>query len=179
MPPLRRKSNLESPRRCRLWRCLLIPSISTEGWHTVAFGAWMTLEGVAVVVCLAWWVSTSWIKLPCSPLEFELDDGPAIEVLLSAYPGPVRVADLPHPPSEDLEDKVRGRHALSTRACCRIGSTSSGGDVPVIALKVSGPTRGDYCAEYIRGSRDRGYGFVRVAVGRRSCKSLRPCYMGD
>ena len=42
-----------------------------------------------------------------SPLQFELDDAPAIEVLLSAYPEPVRVYDLPHPPTEDLEDKVQ------------------------------------------------------------------------
>jgi len=39
-------------------------------------------------------------------LQFELDDAPAIEALLSAYPQPVTVSDLPHPPSEDLEDKV-------------------------------------------------------------------------
>lgn len=43
---------------------------------------------------------------PCSPLEFELDDAPAIEALLAAYPDPVKVADLPHPPTDDLEDKV-------------------------------------------------------------------------
>lgn len=42
-----------------------------------------------------------------SPLQFELDDAPAIEVLLAAYPEPVRVYDLPHPPTEDLEDKVQ------------------------------------------------------------------------
>ncbi|CAM9667097.1 unnamed protein product, partial [Sphacelaria rigidula] len=36
-----------------------------------------------------------------SPLEFELDDAPAIEALLAAYPDPVRVADLPHPPTDD------------------------------------------------------------------------------
>ncbi|CAM9206887.1 unnamed protein product [Ectocarpus sp. 13 AM-2016] len=41
-----------------------------------------------------------------SPLQFELDDAPALEVLLSAYPRPVTVSDLPHPPTEDLEDKV-------------------------------------------------------------------------
>ncbi|CAN0028044.1 unnamed protein product [Ascophyllum nodosum] len=47
-----------------------------------------------------------------SPLQFELDDAPAIEVLLSAYPEPVRVYDLPHPPTEDLEDKVGVATAL-------------------------------------------------------------------
>ncbi|CAM9245303.1 unnamed protein product [Ectocarpus fasciculatus] len=41
-----------------------------------------------------------------SPLQFELDDAPALEVLLSAYPRPVTVSELPHPPTEDLEDKV-------------------------------------------------------------------------
>jgi lysine-specific demethylase/histidyl-hydroxylase NO66 len=46
-----------------------------------------------------------------SPLEFELDDGPAIETLLKAYPDPVMVSDLPHP-SEDLEDKVGVAQAL-------------------------------------------------------------------
>jgi hypothetical protein len=34
---------------------------------------------------------------PLSPLEFDLDDGPAIEALLKAYPEPVGVLDLPHP----------------------------------------------------------------------------------
>lgn len=42
---------------------------------------------------------------PINPMEFELDDGPAIEALLSAYPEPVTVSDLEHP-SEDMEDKV-------------------------------------------------------------------------
>eukprot|EP00903_Cladosiphon_okamuranus_P011309 g10664.t1 len=41
-----------------------------------------------------------------SPLQFELDDAPGLEVLLSAYPQPVTVSELPHPPTEDLEDKV-------------------------------------------------------------------------
>jgi lysine-specific demethylase/histidyl-hydroxylase NO66 len=40
-----------------------------------------------------------------SPLEFELDDGPAIEALLNAYPNGVEVQSIPHP-SEELEDKV-------------------------------------------------------------------------
>lgn len=42
---------------------------------------------------------------PLQPLEFELDDGPAIEVLLAAYPEAVLVSELPHP-SEELEDKI-------------------------------------------------------------------------
>lgn len=42
---------------------------------------------------------------PMNPLEFELDDGPAIEVLLKAYPSGITVGDLPHP-SEELDDKV-------------------------------------------------------------------------
>lgn len=46
-----------------------------------------------------------------SPLEFELDDGPAIELLLKAYPEGVMVQDLPHP-SEELEDKVGIAQAL-------------------------------------------------------------------
>jgi len=46
-----------------------------------------------------------------SPLEFELDDGPAIEMLLKAYPEGVMIQDLPHP-SEELEDKVGIAQAL-------------------------------------------------------------------
>ena len=45
------------------------------------------------------------------PLEFELDDGPAIEALLLAYPTGVTVSDLPHP-SEELDDKVSVAQAL-------------------------------------------------------------------
>ena len=48
---------------------------------------------------------------PIRPLEFELDDGPAIEMLLNAYPDPVLVSDLPHA-SEDEEDKVAIARAL-------------------------------------------------------------------
>lgn len=40
-----------------------------------------------------------------SPLEFELDDGPAIEKLLDSYPRGVLISQLPHPSEED-EDKV-------------------------------------------------------------------------
>jgi hypothetical protein len=46
-----------------------------------------------------------------NPLEFELDDGPAIETLLHAYPDPVMVMELPHP-SEELEDKIGVAEAL-------------------------------------------------------------------
>lgn len=46
-----------------------------------------------------------------SPLEFELDDGPAIEQLLGAYPQPVCVSELPHS-SEELEDKLAVAQAL-------------------------------------------------------------------
>jgi len=48
---------------------------------------------------------------PVSPLEFELDDGPAIEALLNAYPQPVVVSELEHP-SEDVEDKTGVAQAL-------------------------------------------------------------------
>ena len=44
-------------------------------------------------------------------MEFELDDGPAIEQLLDAYPAPVTVQDLPHS-SEELEDKISVAQAL-------------------------------------------------------------------
>lgn len=46
-----------------------------------------------------------------NPMEFDLDDGPAIEALLDAYPTPVVVMDLHHP-SEELEDKVAVAQAL-------------------------------------------------------------------
>ena len=49
---------------------------------------------------------------PPSALEFELDDAPAIEALLRAYARPVRVRDLPHPPHEELEDKLGVAEAL-------------------------------------------------------------------
>ena len=46
-----------------------------------------------------------------SPLEFELDDGPAIEELLAAYPEGVVVDELSHS-SEETEDKVSIATAL-------------------------------------------------------------------
>ena len=39
------------------------------------------------------------------PIEFELDDGPAIEEIVSAYPHGVTISDLPHS-SEELDDKL-------------------------------------------------------------------------
>lgn len=48
---------------------------------------------------------------PLNPLEFELDDGPAIEILLNAYPTGVTVMDLPHP-SDELDDKIGVADAL-------------------------------------------------------------------
>jgi hypothetical protein len=50
-------------------------------------------------------------EAPLNPVEFDLDDGPAIEALLDAYPSPVVVMDLHHP-SEELEDKVAIAQAL-------------------------------------------------------------------
>lgn len=63
------------------------------------------------------------LKPPNSPLQFELDDAPAIEALLSAYPEPVKVADLPHPPTEDLDDKVSA--PASDGICLRIAWCSA------------------------------------------------------
>ena len=48
---------------------------------------------------------------PIHPIEFELDDGPAIECLLAAYPHAISVGDLPHP-SEEMEDKCDVARAL-------------------------------------------------------------------
>ncbi|CAM9167631.1 unnamed protein product [Chrysoparadoxa australica] len=45
-------------------------------------------------------------EAPLRPVEFELDDAPAIELLLASYPAGVEVGRLPHPPAEDLDDKV-------------------------------------------------------------------------
>lgn len=46
-----------------------------------------------------------------SPMEFELDDGPAIEALINAYPEGIVVSDLPHV-SEELDDKLDVARAL-------------------------------------------------------------------
>jgi bifunctional lysine-specific demethylase and histidyl-hydroxylase NO66 len=48
---------------------------------------------------------------PINPLEFEVDDGPAIEELLQAYPHSVLVEDIYHP-SEELDDKISIAQAL-------------------------------------------------------------------
>lgn len=44
-------------------------------------------------------------KTVLSPLEYDLDDGPAIEALLFSYPDGIIVEELPHP-SEEVDDKV-------------------------------------------------------------------------
>jgi hypothetical protein len=46
------------------------------------------------------------------PLEFELDDAPAVEALLNAYPDAVAVKELPHPPADDIDDKLEIAKAL-------------------------------------------------------------------
>lgn len=46
-----------------------------------------------------------------NPVEFELDDGPAIEEIIKAYPHGVTISDLPHS-SEDMDDKVEVARAL-------------------------------------------------------------------
>lgn len=46
-----------------------------------------------------------------SPVEFELDDGPAIEEILGAYPHGVTISELSHS-SEDTDDKVEVARAL-------------------------------------------------------------------
>ena len=49
---------------------------------------------------------------PVQTLEFEQDDGMAIEALLKAWPEPVSVNALPHPPAEDMSDKLGVAEAL-------------------------------------------------------------------
>jgi len=61
---------------------------------------------------------------PLRPLEFELDDGPAIEMLLLAYPDSVLVSDLPHS-SEEMEDKVSIAQALYKEGFLVIVDTAS------------------------------------------------------
>ncbi len=61
-----------------------------------------------------------------NPLEFELDDGPAIEVLLSAYPEGVTVLDLPHP-SDELDDKIGVADALFKEGLLVIEDEATGG----------------------------------------------------
>lgn len=62
---------------------------------------------------------------PIQPLEFEVDDGPAIEALLNAYPAGVLVQDLPHA-SEELEDKVGVAQALFKEGLLLIDDEVSG-----------------------------------------------------
>ena len=69
-------------------------------------------EGLAVVYhCME---NARWHHgAPLQPLEFPIDDAPAIETLLAAYPNPVFLEDLPHPASqEDLETKAEIVQAL-------------------------------------------------------------------
>ena len=63
---------------------------------------------------------------PIRPLEFELDDGPAIECLLRAYPAAVAVGDIPHP-SEELEDKCEIARALFKEGFLLLDAPESGG----------------------------------------------------
>ncbi|CAM9380088.1 unnamed protein product [Scytosiphon promiscuus] len=77
-----------------------------------------------------------------SPLQFELDDAPALEVLLSAYPQPVTVSQLPHPPTEDLEDKVGIAAALFKEGFLLIvddddGDGGSDGGSPDAEIKIA------------------------------------------
>ena len=51
------------------------------------------IEGDVCVVYHSMDNSREMFGAPLQPLEFELDDGPAIEALLQAYPEPVSVAD--------------------------------------------------------------------------------------
>jgi hypothetical protein len=57
-------------------------------------------------------------------LEFELDDGPAIEALLSAYPDPVTISDLEHS-SEEIDDKVSIAQALYKEGILMIADPAS------------------------------------------------------
>ena len=51
--------------------------------------------------------SKTFHEVPLSPLEFELDDAPAIEKILKTFaPDWCLVNDLPHPPAEDSDDKI-------------------------------------------------------------------------
>jgi len=61
-----------------------------------------------------------------SNVEFELDDGPAIEALLDAYPDPVQICDLPHV-SEDVEDKVDIARAVFREGLLLVFDPLSGG----------------------------------------------------
>ena len=58
-----------------------------------------------------WFVDRDPQETVLSPLEFELDDGPAIEEILNAYHNGITISDLPHA-SEELEDKLEVARAL-------------------------------------------------------------------
>ena len=61
---------------------------------------------------------------PLKPLEFELDDGPAIEALLTAYPHSITVSDLDHP-SEEIDDKIGIAEALYKEGILLISDEAS------------------------------------------------------
>ena len=67
-----------------------------------------------------------------NPLEFELDDGPAIEQLLRAYPEGVTVGDLEHP-SEELDDKISLAQALYKEGILIIDDEASNPSSSVIS----------------------------------------------
>lgn len=63
----------------------------------------LAIEGGKAVVYHSMENSRQHHEMPLSPLEYELDDAPSIEMILINYPDFVRVGDLPH---DDDEDKV-------------------------------------------------------------------------
>eukprot|EP01038_Epipyxis_sp_PR26KG_P006297 gene6297-8673_t len=65
---------------------------------------------------------------PQPPVEFEQDDGPAIEMLLLAYPDGVIVSDLPHS-NEETEDKVAIAQSLYKEGFLMIVDEASKPDV--------------------------------------------------
>jgi hypothetical protein len=69
------------------------------------------VEDGKIVVYHAMDNSREMFETPLNPLEFDLDDGPAIEALLNAYPEAVVISELEHS-SEDVEDKVGIAEAL-------------------------------------------------------------------
>ena len=74
---------------------------------------------------------------PQNPLEFELDDGPAIEALLAAYPEPVTVSDLEHP-SEELDDKLGVAQALYKEGFLLIADEVSRPAIHMLVEKTKG-----------------------------------------
>ena len=53
-------------------------------------------------------------ETPLQPLEFEVDDAPSIELILTSYPEYVRIGDLP---LEDDVDKIELVKALYAEGC--------------------------------------------------------------